>query len=375
MSGTEKETYVLDIVKEFRCMGSDCPYTCCRGWQIAIDDDTLDKYHKANGAFGVITYAACKKKKNGATVIRKVCGRCPFFTLKGLCGLQLKDKESYMPLVCRMFPRSSFVYGNRHEIALELSCYHASQLFVNNPARFHFEPSDKEYPIEWEAYDPEPAFVEYLCTLREQILDYFWSENENMDVKVHRIFDFANEVHKYIALDEIDKAKNLEIYKQSSRTLSGYAFLPISVLNKHIYGVMDESGIIVREPVIYKLMKRYKHYFGKLWEYEADAYFDKQIREMFASRPDIYRLVRAYFGYNVQQNIMVSCDDYYVLKQIAMSAVMTQYYMVFLLVAYMDGDTLDTDRQAEILSNMEKGISHNPFITSTILKSVSIYRE
>ena len=29
---------------EFKCIADKCPDTCCAGWQIVIDEETLDKY-------------------------------------------------------------------------------------------------------------------------------------------------------------------------------------------------------------------------------------------------------------------------------------------------------------------------------------------
>ena len=37
---------------KFQCLADQCPDTCCAGWQIVIDDDSLKKYEKTKGAFG-----------------------------------------------------------------------------------------------------------------------------------------------------------------------------------------------------------------------------------------------------------------------------------------------------------------------------------
>ena len=30
----------------FECLADRCPDTCCAGWQIVIDEDSLDKYEQ-----------------------------------------------------------------------------------------------------------------------------------------------------------------------------------------------------------------------------------------------------------------------------------------------------------------------------------------
>ena len=37
--------------KEFSCIAGACPDTCCAGWQIVIDDQTLKKYQHFKGPF------------------------------------------------------------------------------------------------------------------------------------------------------------------------------------------------------------------------------------------------------------------------------------------------------------------------------------
>lgn len=41
-----------DYYRQFTCIGGKCPDTCCAGWEIVIDDKTLEKYKKYPGGFG-----------------------------------------------------------------------------------------------------------------------------------------------------------------------------------------------------------------------------------------------------------------------------------------------------------------------------------
>ena len=44
--------YVPDYYKDFRCLAGDCKHSCCIGWEIDIDEDTLDYYKSVEGEFG-----------------------------------------------------------------------------------------------------------------------------------------------------------------------------------------------------------------------------------------------------------------------------------------------------------------------------------
>ena len=38
----------------FVCTAGDCPDTCCAGWQIMIDEESLERYENEPGEFGKI---------------------------------------------------------------------------------------------------------------------------------------------------------------------------------------------------------------------------------------------------------------------------------------------------------------------------------
>ena len=41
-----------DYYDEFKCLADKCEDTCCAGWQIVIDDESLEAYKEVEGDFG-----------------------------------------------------------------------------------------------------------------------------------------------------------------------------------------------------------------------------------------------------------------------------------------------------------------------------------
>ena len=37
---------------DFRCVAAECEDTCCAGWQIVIDEQSLEKYKNTGGQLG-----------------------------------------------------------------------------------------------------------------------------------------------------------------------------------------------------------------------------------------------------------------------------------------------------------------------------------
>ena len=40
-----------DYASSFRCLAGACPDTCCKDWEIILDEDTLARYQELPGAF------------------------------------------------------------------------------------------------------------------------------------------------------------------------------------------------------------------------------------------------------------------------------------------------------------------------------------
>ena len=41
-----------DYYDKFQCVADKCPDTCCAGWQIMIDEESLERYGAVKGDFG-----------------------------------------------------------------------------------------------------------------------------------------------------------------------------------------------------------------------------------------------------------------------------------------------------------------------------------
>ena len=44
--------YVPEYYSRFRCIASKCRNTCCAGWEIDIDPESLSRYQRMMGEFG-----------------------------------------------------------------------------------------------------------------------------------------------------------------------------------------------------------------------------------------------------------------------------------------------------------------------------------
>ena len=132
---------------KFVCTAADCPDTCCAGWQIMVDEDSLDRYGKEPGEFG--------KRLRNSIDWEEECfyqnnSRCAFLNDKNLCDLYKELGPDALCDTCRMYPRHTEEYEGLRELSLSLSCPEAARIMLSckDPVRFLEEETEEEDDFE-----------------------------------------------------------------------------------------------------------------------------------------------------------------------------------------------------------------------------------
>lgn len=142
--------------QKFRCVGGDCPDTCCRDWEIVVDARALEDYRHAPRPLRETLEAGLRLGEDG-----EVCfalrgdGRCALLTPEGLCAIQRDWGESHLCAHCAAYPRFTEEYGCLTETALAVSCPEAARLLLESE-EFVLEESDHgEDDLPFDGVDPE----------------------------------------------------------------------------------------------------------------------------------------------------------------------------------------------------------------------------
>ena len=155
----------LSCFSSFHCIASACPDTCCAGWEVDLDDDTVQRYQSIPGPLGEeIRNAICQE--NGYTFFRLKGGQCPFLNKEKLCRLILGLGEDVLSVTCREHPRFWEEYGSRRETCLSISCPEAARLLLEAPLELCTQETDETVPE-----DPEldPEFFRQLLIFRQAL--------------------------------------------------------------------------------------------------------------------------------------------------------------------------------------------------------------
>ncbi len=114
----------------FRCRAAACRHTCCRGWEIDIDEETREIYRAVGGALGEKLRRSIVDGDETASFRLTADERCPFLLDSGLCQLILELGEENLCQICTDHPRFRSFFSDRTEIGVGLCCEAAAALVL-----------------------------------------------------------------------------------------------------------------------------------------------------------------------------------------------------------------------------------------------------
>ena len=98
----------IDFYDSFRCRADKCKNTCCAGWEIDIDEISLNRFMKYEGAFGDKMRRSITCEDGEHHFINDERERCPFLLENGLCELIIEKGEDDLSDICSLHPRFFF---------------------------------------------------------------------------------------------------------------------------------------------------------------------------------------------------------------------------------------------------------------------------
>ena len=123
----------------FHCTAAACSDTCCAGWEIDVDPDTVEYYENLEGELGDRLREELCDLPDGTVCFRLGENeRCPFLDDDNLCELILKLGDDALCEICREHPRFYEELGGRVEMGVGLCCEEACRLLFEqkNPVTF-----------------------------------------------------------------------------------------------------------------------------------------------------------------------------------------------------------------------------------------------
>ena len=123
--------YAPEYYKKFKCIADRCHHSCCIGWEIDIDDSTLETYSGLSDGYGKdIKESICEEGTPHFRLSEN--DRCPHLDEGGLCNIIKELGEGYLCCICREHPRFYNDTARGKEAGLGLSCEEACRLILSS---------------------------------------------------------------------------------------------------------------------------------------------------------------------------------------------------------------------------------------------------
>ena len=191
--------------EKFRCVAGKCEDTCCAGWAIMIDEDTLEKYEKYQGTFGNRLRNSINWEEGCFCQYEK---RCAFLNEENLCDLHIEAGEDMLCDTCRNYPRHMEEFEGLREGSLSLSCIEAAKIILGCKEPVEFITMEDE--VEDEEYeDFDFLLFTKLMDAREQILKVLQNRNIDIMMRMGIVLDFVQKMQDAIDEDEIFQIDDL----------------------------------------------------------------------------------------------------------------------------------------------------------------------
>lgn len=213
-----------DFYGAFRCIASECPDTCCKGWEIIIDDETFAYYRTVDEKYGGNITGHIKTDEDGDRVFIQKNGECPFLDENRLCRLITDYGDEILCDVCRQHPRFIEQYGEFTEVSLSISCPAAARILRDKTELTRYREKLTDEECEYTLDDP---LLDRLISLREEFFDSLevkgaWEAVDSLiekAVKLQEKTDGIGYNYKKKEYDFVSILSSLEILTEEWRTL------------------------------------------------------------------------------------------------------------------------------------------------------------
>ncbi|MBQ7360178.1 MAG: flagellin lysine-N-methylase [Lachnospiraceae bacterium] len=371
----------------FKCIADKCPDTCCAGWQIVVDDDTMEKYEAfAFGATSSEDEFALRMQESidwEEGCFLQHGRRCAMLNDQNLCDLISAKGEGYLCETCNRYPRHVEEFEGLREYSLSLSCPVVADMMLKmtEQTRFLVEEDDLPDPLEEEFEDFDFMLFTQLEDAREVIFDILRNRKLSMTERMAILMDMARDMQDCLDEDRLfDLQDVIEVYGKRLTKLSQAescqgectrALMPVILEGEDRYWQLKESFEIytklerLREEWTEVLEGTYEElYAGGYKEYEViykefceavtdkwQAQQDQQTWEVFLEQILTFFLYTYFCG---------AVYDDCIYSKVAMSVMSTCYIREFIMYTWLtQGKKVSLDECIRVAYRYAREIEHS----------------
>ena len=235
-----------DYYEKFGCIAGDCKHNCCIGWEIDIDEFTIDYYNSVEGEMGERLKKHISHEGDAPHFCLSENERCPFLNKKNLCDIISTLGEDALCDICADHPRYRNYFSDREEIGLGLCCESAGKLILSNKAKVQlvciYDDGEREELTSEE---------EKILRIRETLFSIVQNRDKNVNERIKELLNSFD-----IKLKERKNDEWADIFLSMERLSEKWTELLLKIKN-----APEVSDAILCENEFEIIFEQLLHYF------------------------------------------------------------------------------------------------------------------
>ena len=196
--------------KDFKCIAGDCPDSCCQGWEVDADEESLEYYKTLSPELEIkqrIDSVLDKDEFNNTIFRLAPKKRCPFLNEENLCDMHIAIGGEHTPVTCRNFPRFIYDFGGTREMGISFSCPVAADLIYHSKESLDFDTEiNSDLPV---LNDIDAELFFKLKQARKTVFSILHNSETPLNKRLCELLEFAQETQK-----------NIENYEEGTDNIS-----------------------------------------------------------------------------------------------------------------------------------------------------------
>ena len=171
-----------DYYKDFVCIADRCNHSCCIGWEIDIDEESLGRFETLKGDYGPILRSRIDYDGEVPHFRLGAGERCPFLQENGLCEMILTIGEDSLCQICTDHPRYRNYFADHTEIGLGLCCEAAGELILGRTVPIQLTVLEDDG-----VHDETDEEEESLLSFRDMLFDILSDRTCTLEERVEEL--------------------------------------------------------------------------------------------------------------------------------------------------------------------------------------------
>ncbi len=188
--------------KDFKCIANRCPDSCCKDWDVQVDDKSLAYYDTVQTEFGNFLRSNIITDKNDDVIFTSKNGKCIFWNDDMLCDMYINLGEEHLCCTCKEFPRVKNDYGAFCEHMLSFACPVAARLILTSNSPFDCI-NEFEVGTDYSEYPPE--LMNFLLAARKRSCEIFCRKDLDFEQRIELCLRFNQAVQGLLEDESFDK--------------------------------------------------------------------------------------------------------------------------------------------------------------------------